>query len=99
MDEDLPISGENIPPALLTLLIDISAKQEAMFNLVVDHLIKRGEDESKLMETFDEDYYAAKDAIVKEFMLNTGTHPFFIYSTEWNLHSPNTLKTCGLRCS
>ena len=59
-DEDFSIPPTNIPPAILRILIDVAAQQDAIFNLLVDYITKKGEIESEIMDTYVNDFYEAK---------------------------------------
>jgi hypothetical protein len=59
-DDDFSIPPQNVPPAILRILIDVAAQQDAIFNLLVDYITKKGEIESEIMATYVNDFYAAK---------------------------------------
>jgi hypothetical protein len=83
MSEDkLPI--KNVPEALLAMVVEVSAKQDALMNLIIDYLKKKGESDQELTDTYYADYEASKEELMNRLYAEYGDTPSLNSILEWD---------------
>ena len=72
-ENSLPI--KDIPESVLKVVVELYGRQDALMNMVVDYLMKKGANESDLMKTFYEDCESAKADLMNELYAEYGHTP------------------------